>query len=347
MYEGINPAFESRLGIPSEDIRDMDVSNCLRSEDARAVCEAFRACLSAGKEVRIRHGFSFSDQQQNMETTIVPVDDPASSGVVRLIGRHSVMRKGDALESATGRMDDVHMSVSLESIQDGIQQRLASDLHDSTCQHLIAASLGLMRIRRNLSDSVEAERVCNEIDGSIDEALREIRAFAYLLHPQKLTADGLKTTIERYADGFAARTSLRITTRIVSAVDRLPYEKQRALLRIIQEALTNVFRHAKATNVRIVIGATVSHFRVTISDNGRGIGADHVKQGAAANSSGVGIPAMRVRLEQMGGSLDIHSNPATRRPGTVLCAVFPHGLPTNRRNRRKATAAMRVDEGTQ
>jgi signal transduction histidine kinase len=336
VYEGINPAFESHLGISSEDVQEMDVSSCMSREAARAVCEALRACLAEGTEVRIRHRLAFGDQQQNIETTIVPVVDPVTAGVVRLIGSHRVAGKG-AFENATGRMEDADMSVSLASIQEDIQQRLASDLHDSTCQHLIAASLGLMRIRRNLGDSVEGERLCNEIDGSIDEALREIRAFAYLLHPQNLTAGRLKAAIEQYADGFAVRTSLRVTTRIVSDVDRLPYEKQRSLLRVIQEALTNVFRHARATAVRIVIGATDSHFRLTISDNGRGLRTDHAKQGAKAISIGVGIPAMRVRLEQIGGSLDIHSNPATRRSGTILSAVFPHELPTNRHNRRKAT----------
>lgn len=346
VYEGINPAFASQLLISSEDIREMDVSNCMSREDAGSVCEALRACLAEGTEVRIRHRLAFGDQLQNAETTIVPIVDPAAGSVVRLIGGHRVAGKGSS-ENATGRMDDAHMSVSLASIQDDIQQRIASDLHDSTCQHLIAASLGLMRIRRNLSDPAGAERLCDDIDASIDEALREIRAFAYLLHPQNLTIDRLKATIEHYAGGFAARTSLRVTTRIVSDVDRLPYEKQRSLLRVIQEALTNVFRHAKATEVRIVIEATDSNFRLTISDNGCGLRAGQAKQGAKAISIGVGIPAMRVRLEQIGGSLDIHSNPATRNSGTVLCAVFPHGLPTSRRNRRKAADVRRSDASTQ
>jgi signal transduction histidine kinase len=234
----------------------------------------------------------------------------------------------------------------LLSIQEDIQQRIASDLHDSTCQHLIAASLGLMRIRRNMDDPVGAERLCDEIDASIDEALREIRAFAYLLHPQNLTIDGLKATIEQYAGGFAARTSLRVSTRIVCDVDRLPLETQCSLLRVIQEALTNVFRHAKATEVKIVVDATDSHFRLTVSDNGRGLWADHAKQGARAISIGVGIPAMRARLEQIGGSLDISSDPATLRSGTVLCAVFPHGLAANRRSRRRAPTVMRAHAGT-
>ncbi|WP_247322623.1 PAS domain-containing sensor histidine kinase [Bradyrhizobium sp. 141] len=342
LYEGINPAFELRLGVSSEDIREMDVSNCLGRDDARAVSEALRACLAEGTEVRIRHRLAFGGQRQNMETTIVPIMDAATGGAVRLIGSHRVARNG-LFENGVERSDAAQASVNLLSIQEDIQQRIASDLHDSTCQHLIAASLGLMRIRRTIGDPVGAERLCDEIDASIDEALREIRAFAYLLHPQNLTAEGLKATIEHYADGFAARTSLRVTTRILAGVDRLPYEKQRSLLRVVQEALTNVFRHAKATEVSIVIDGTGRHFRLTVSDNGRGLQAGRANR---AISTGVGIPAMRARLEQIGGSLEIRSDPATHRSGTVLCAVFPHALVTNRRNRRKDATVMGVPAGT-
>ena len=334
VYKEINPAFASRLGISSEDIREMDVSNCMSREDARSVSEALRACVAEGTEVRIRHRLALGGQRQNMETTIVPVVDLAAGGAVRLIGSHRVARNGP-FENATGRKDDAQLSINLLSIQEDIQQRIASDLHDSTCQHLIAASLGLMRIRRSMDDPVGAERLCDEIDASIDEALREIRAFTYLLHPQDLTVDGLKATIEHYANGFAARTSLRVTSSIVPDVDRLPYEKQRSLLRVVQEALTNVFRHAKATEVSIVIEAIGSQFRLTISDNGRGLRADYTKHGAKAISIGVGIPAMRARLEQIGGSLDIRSDPATLHSGTILCAAFPHGLIRNRSNRSK------------
>jgi signal transduction histidine kinase len=346
VYEGINPAFEARLGISSQEIHGLDVSDCMGRDDAKSVCEVLQACLAEGAEVRIRHGLAFGGARQNIETTVVPVSDPATDIVVRLIGSHRALRKGP-FESTTEGMADVRMTVSVISIQEEVQQRIASDLHDSTCQHLIAASLGLMRIRSCLGDPVSAERLCDDIDASIDEALREIRAFAYLLHPQNLSIDGLKATIEHYAEGFAARTSLPVSTRISSDVDRLPYEGQRSLLRVIQEALTNVFRHAKATEAKIVIDATDTHFRLTISDNGCGLPAGHGKHGVHAMSVGVGIPAMRARLEQLGGTLDIRSNPAARHSGTVLRAVFPHGLAANRRNRRKAAPVVRGHAGTQ
>jgi two-component system, NarL family, sensor kinase len=342
VYDDVNPAFAALLGLAPEDVRKLDVADCMSREDARSVCEALQACLAEGVQVRIRHSLAFGGSRQNMETTIVPVSDPGTDAVLRLIGSHRSLRKGP-FESATDAMTGAHLSVV--SIQEDIQQRIASELHDSTCQHLIAASLGLMRMRSCLGDPVGAGRLCDDIDASIDEALREIRAFAYLLHPQNLLIDGLKATIEHYAKGFAARTSLRVGTRIACDIDRLPYERQRSLLRVIQEALTNVFRHAKASEVKIAIDAIDRHFRLTISDNGCGFPIGRAKPGANTMSIGVGIPAMRARLEQLGGTLDIRSNPAAGRSGTILRAVFPHGLATNRRHRRKATTVMTVHAG--
>ncbi|MDH2348955.1 MULTISPECIES: ATP-binding protein [unclassified Bradyrhizobium] len=345
VYETINPAFESHLGRSVDEIRGIDVSNCLNRDDARSLCEALRACLAEGVEVRIRHRLALAGPRQNIETTIVPVMAPLGGAAIRLIGSHRPMRNG-AFEGETKKADEAKFSIDLASVQEDIQQRIASDLHDSTCQHLIAASLGLMRIRRGTSDPLSTERLCDEIDASIDEALRELRAFSYLLHPRKLTEDGLKAAIENYADGFAARTSLRVTTRIVPDVDRLPYEKQRALLRIVQEALTNIFRHAQATEVGIVIDATDSHFRLTVSDNGRGFPAYDGKQGAKGESIGVGIPAMKARLEQIGGALDISSDREAQHSGTILRALLPRGRATSARGRRKAVTSVRPHAGT-
>ena len=315
----------------------------MTKRDAQSVHEAFHCCLVEGGEVRTRHFLTLGGSRQHIETVVSPIRDPVTGNIIRLIGSHRVASEGPS----EGVPDGIAgMNLRLASIQDQIQQRIASDLHDSTCQHLIAASLGLMRIRTSLGDAVSIERTCDEIDASIDEALREIRALAYLLHPQDLTIDGLKATIEHYAEGFAARTSLEVETRIASDVDRLPYATQRALLRVVQEALTNVFRHAKATEVQIVLEPTDGHFRLLISDDGRGMQVQQSRSGTSPISPGVGIPAMRARLRQIGGTLEIWSGPATGRAGTVLCAELPHDLASTRRNRRKVTAFIRAHAGT-
>src|SRR6478609_5213857 len=117
---------------------------------------------------------------------------------------HGALKEGrHAVERGAARRAAANFSVRLLSLQEEVQQRIASDLHDSTCQHLIAASLNLLRMRRAIGDIGNAERICDDIEGSIDQALREIRAFTYLLHPQNLLADGLKSTVEQFVDGFS------------------------------------------------------------------------------------------------------------------------------------------------
>ena len=333
VYESINPAFECSLGISSGDIREKAVSDCVSDEDAKSICAFCDACLAEGKPVRYQHRLALGGGQQNFETIIAPVRDPESGSIVWLVGSHRAMKEaatGDAVERTAARRAAANLGVRLLSLQEEVQQRIASDLHDSTCQHLIAASLNVMRMRRAINDIGSADRLCDDIDSSINQALREIRAFTYLLHPQNLLADGLKIAIEQFVSGFSARTSLQTIVEIVPEVDKLSYERQRSVLRVIQEALTNVFRHAKATQVKIAMEATDTHFKLRISDNGRGMPIGQARSGPKAISFGVGIPAMRARLQQMGGALEIHSSSTPERRGTTLCAVIPHSLPRKR-----------------
>jgi two-component system NarL family sensor kinase len=97
------------------------------------------------------------------------------------------------------------------------------------------------------------------------------------------------------------------------------------MLRIVQEALANVFRHAQATQVKVAMVATDAHVRLQVTDNGRGMPSKRARSGPKAISYGVGIPGMRARLRQFSGTLEIHAAAGGR--GTALCAVIPHFVP--------------------
>jgi two-component system, NarL family, sensor kinase len=335
LYKAINPAFETVLGISSEKIREKPVFDRMGKKNGSALHKAFHTCLAECVEVRVHHRLALGRSRRNIETIVTPICDPNTGAAIGLIGSHRTLRKKSGTVDATPGAH-AKMSARLVSIQQDIQQRIASDLHDSTCQHLIAASLSVMRIRASLNDRANAEKLCDDIDASIDRALGEIRAFAYLLHPQNPTADGLKATIEQYARGFAARTSLKVVADIAPEVDQLPYRKQRSLLRIIQEAFTNVFRHAKATEVGVAIDATETQLRLRVRDNGLGMPGGRAAYQTSEPSLGVGIPAMRVRLQQLGGTLEIRSA-AARGSGTTLYAVFPRRLAGKPRSQRETS----------
>lgn len=333
-YEGINEAFGALLGISSREVPGLNISRCMGWEDSESVCDVLQACLARKTETRVHHSLTLGGFRRDVETTVIPVLDRADGAIVRLVGNHRILHEESEWEP--DNMADLRNCVSLATIQEGIQQRIASELHDSTCQHLVAASLGLMRIRACLGSAKAHESICDDVDASIDEALREIRSLTYLLHPQSLMVEGLKATIECYAHGFAARTLLRVSLGIDAGVDRLSYDCQHAMLRIVQEGLTNIFRHANATEVRIVADVTDRQHRLTIGDNGRGLSARRGKDGTKAALMGVGIPAMRARVKQLGGKLEIRSDPTKSYSGTTLCAVFPHRARLKRDKRRFA-----------
>jgi signal transduction histidine kinase len=242
------------------------------------------------------------------------------------------IRNASGAGRRTSRLDS-----ELVELQEKLHRRIAAELHDSTCQHLIAASLGVMQIRSALGDPGKAEKYCEQVDNSINRALKELRSLAYLLHPQDLFEGGLKTTIERYAEGFAVRTSLVVEVSISAAVNGLSRERQRSLMRIVQEALTNVYRHAKATRVDITIEAREKAFELEIRDDGQGMMAgDRRLCRYRPPALGTGLRIMQDRLDEMGGRLKILSAPTAARRGTTLHATFPHGFAIEQNGRRCA-----------
>ena len=156
------------------------------------------------------------------------------------------------------------------ALQDEERRRIANELHDSTAQHLVAIGLNLMRVRADAAEGTKSLDILDEIEGSLEEASKELRAFTYLLHPPELQREGLSATLGRYIEGFGTRTGLKITMKSCRSVDQLSLPLQLALLRIVQEALTNVYRHASATCVSVNFRCVGKRLRLVISDDGQG-----------------------------------------------------------------------------
>ena len=340
-YESMNPAFNARSEFRSRAAKE--VLDCMSEESGNSICASCDACLAKGRPVRYRQRLTLGGRRREFDTTINPVRDSESGKIVKLVGSHRAIEERSTVDAdkMAKRRAAAKLDLRLLSLQEEVQQRIASDLHDSTCQHLIAASLTVMRLRRAMSDNGSAEKLFDDIDASIDQAQREIRAFTYLLHPQNLLTDGLKITVEQFVNGFSARTSLKTSLEIAPEVDKLSYERQRAVLRVVQEALMNVFRHAQATQVKVAMQAMDTHFKLRVADDGRGMPVNQARSGPKAISFGVGIPAMRARLRQLGGTLEIHSSSATGGRGTTLCAELPHAFRSRERGSGYGIIAIR------
>jgi signal transduction histidine kinase len=200
--------------------------------------------------------------------------------------------------------------------QEQERQRIAIELHDSMSQHLAGLLLGLTGLRRRAGADPVARALIDDLSKLTKQAAQEARVLSYLMNASLQGREGLKAPVQRFVEGFGARTGLKATVRTEGAVDALNGAVRHAVFRVVQEALTNVYRHAHATRVAVSLVSRAGRLTLRIADNGRGLPPE--SDGEAA-PLGVGIPGMRSRIEQLGGTLTVASDGS----GAVVTASLP------------------------
>jgi signal transduction histidine kinase len=165
-----------------------------------------------------------------------------------------------------------------------------------------------------LSD--EATKRWDETEICLQKALKEIRTISYLMHPPALQADGLTSTIQEYVEGFKNHSKLGVRIRLNPRLDALPIEMQRTLLRIAQEAMVNVHRHAGASRVTLDFRCLADCVHLVVRDDGQG---SQTGDGRTTFGSGRGVRGMSARAHQYGGELRIRTGSL----GTSVHVVMP------------------------
>jgi two-component system NarL family sensor kinase len=233
--------------------------------------------------------------------------------------------------AATAALDE--LAGRFLTLQDEERQRIAEELHDSTAQHLVAADLHLMRLKQYVG-SGDGQKVLDEAADAVEEAARELRTFTYLLHPPGLENGGLAGTVQAFAAGFARRTGLNTSVRMPDTADSLPFDVQRALLRVIQEALTNTYRHAAASRLIIDLRVGADTLKLRVLDDGCGLSCGVRKAAEGGALLGVGVTGMRARMLRFGGNLRLLSHAR----GTLVVATLPLGFAFNLGSGREPAA---------
>jgi len=230
----------------------------------------------------------------------------------------------DELHGAERTMRELASSVV--RAQDEERRRIARDLHDSTGQNLIAATLLLGRIENLLPAA--AKPIVGQLEETLQQSIREVRTVSYLLHPPLLDEAGLGPALRCYVDGYSERSGIAVDLEVAPDLERLQPDAELAVFRLVQEALTNVSRHSQSPTARIRLarkkasdGQTIV---LTIQDAGRGMPAISnvralIGRKFGSRRAGVGLASMRERLHQIGGRLEIDS--AVGR--TVVTAIIP------------------------
>ncbi len=204
--------------------------------------------------------------------------------------------------------------------QEAERQRIARELHDATGQSLTAISLGLRGIETALTQESSAiVKDVHDIGGMSTQALGELRQIIADLRPTHLDDLGLAPAVRWYLKDYESRRSIHAVLNVHGEQMRLPPEYETVLFRIIQEAMTNVTKHAEATEVLVTLEMAPSQVTLSVKDNGKGFDIGLVLE-RKQTYQGWGLLGMYERAALLGGQVAIQSAAET---GTCVEVTVP------------------------
>jgi PAS domain S-box-containing protein len=214
-----------------------------------------------------------------------------------------------------------NLSARLLQLQDEERRRIARELHDSTGQSLAALVIHLSAVSARVAEiDPAAADLLREAVMLSQKASDETRTLSYLLYPPTLDHSGLGSALEWYIDGFTERSKVKVELKVSLGPKRLAEIVERTIFRIVQESLTNIFRHSGSETASVRVALHSGIVQLEVGDDGKGIPVDILaKLNSSGGQLGVGIRGMRERVRQLGGWLQIRS----RQGGTIIAVSLP------------------------
>jgi two-component system sensor histidine kinase UhpB len=196
--------------------------------------------------------------------------------------------------------------------------RLSHELHDQTGQTLIAATLSAKGLEKFLD--ADGRQQLAKHNSLLDQMGRTLHQVAWQLRPASIDELGLAATLDNYVSDWSDQTGIAAEFYCKTDINDLPDDVRTTIYRVIQEALTNIAKHARESkHVSVVISRADGAFQLTVDDDGDGFDLNE-KLGTPSNYGSLGIPSMRERLSLIGGTLEIESGEGI---GTTVFVRIP------------------------
>jgi len=328
-----NQAAEKMFGVPVRDALGQSIGRFIparfRAAHARHV-EGFGQTGVSARQMNVLgaiSGVRASGEEFPIEASISQVE-VAGEKLFTVILRDVTERKRaeDVLLESQRRehsmlMDLRALAARLQSVREEERTRIAREIHDVLAQELTRLKLDITWLNRRLAQPMDESKQRLLLErlvvmlGAADTAIQSVQKIATELRPIVLDTLGLCAAIEWQAKDFEARSNIRCTANVPDGNINLGRDHSTAVFRILQESLSNVARHAGATEVEIDLQREPECITLTVRDNGRGIQADEL-----SDPHSLGLLGMRERAALLGGQCLISCLPGE---GTAVEARFP------------------------
>jgi signal transduction histidine kinase len=200
-----------------------------------------------------------------------------------------------------------YLSQQLLSAQETERRCIARELHDEIGQGLTAALITVQMMQHHAAAAALAGDLA-EAATLLDTTLQQVRTMSLELRPAMLDDLGLVPALKWHLDRAGQRSGLRIRLTAATLYERLPAALETVCYRVVQEALTNIVRHARAQDVRVQVERTAEAVLLTIADDGRGFDTAAAQARVQAGGS-LGLLSMQERVTLLGGTLHLDSAP--------------------------------------
>jgi PAS domain S-box-containing protein len=317
-FEATNHAFQEMTGYPAEELGRMSFLE-ITQEDDREASRIRVAQLIDGTQGRFEIQKRYLRKDRKLiwvrnSVSLIPGTDLVPPLVMAVMEDIT-----DRLQAEEGLRV---LSGRLLKAQDEAQHSMATALHESTAQALVALRMNLDAVERHAVDlGTPAQEDLAESVQLAEQCLREIRTFSYLLHPPLLDEFGLPTALGDYVEGFRKRSGINVALDVSPEIGRLPREFEIVLFRIAQEGLTNIHRHSGAQEGRIRLSCRNHRIVMEVVDNGKGMPSEITRNLGLGGvpGLGVGLTTMLQRMRSLSGTLTIESSTG----GTRIIASAP------------------------
>src|ERR1051325_9461691 len=278
---------------------------------------AFAALVAAGHRENRRADTTFRADGGALvpvSVSIAPLQLEGRADVIGVSGVVTDISERERAEELRNRL--IQQAVTAQEEE---RRRIARELHDEAGQSLTALLVGLRTIEESRTVT-EAAELAQRLRGIAAQTLDEVGRLSRGLHPSVLDEVGLPTAVTRHAQEFADLHAVAVDVRIEGLeTEPLPPALQATVYRILQEALTNVAKHAGARSVSVRLVRHEAAVELRVQDDGAGFDPSQSAD-APAGDRHLGLQVMRERAALLGGSVKVESRPGA---GTTITVHFP------------------------
>lgn len=291
----------------------MSILECITTEKDRQDAKLNFDIALSGKPITTTQEFG-DIERVIFENSYNPIKNDENEIIGITLYASDITTRKIAEEELKNSLEQLHqLTQHVEKVREEERVNIARELHDDLGQALTAVKIDLGIIKQNVKDKEITKRI-NKTTALVSDTIKTVQKITFELRPKIIDDLGLEAGIDWYTTEFSERNGIDVILEMDSNIE-ISSDVSIVIFRIMQESLTNIARHANASQIDIQLNKKDNSINLVIADNGRGI-----KKSELQSKKAFGIIGMKERADSIGGTLDIYKN---SEGGTTLKLKFP------------------------